>query len=352
MTPCAALASALLALAAPNAAPARVARSAPSGEDAGAPVPVAARAGASRTTPSRLSAAAAPDRVRLGEELVLTIDVRDAKQVRYELPADLSLGKDFDVVRTTTTRSEKDAEVETRFQIRALLFNLGENALADIPLRALTPEGEQRLVVPGPTVTGVGDLKDGDKPELQDIMPPVPVPVPRYTLLYVAGATLAAALLGLLIFRWLKSRPRRVQIAVAAPPLPAHVRALSALEALQREELPRHGRGKELFFRVSEILRDYLGERFGFAALDMTTAELLAALARVPTAGLDYARFEAFCREGDIVRFAKGEATSSRCKQAIEEAFVFVRATTPPGPLPARGATPSVPPGPGQGAAA
>jgi hypothetical protein len=240
---------------------------------------------------------------------------------------------EFVVVRVETTGAAKGDETVTRFAIRAALFDLGENRLADLELAVIGSPGAERLAVPGPTVTGLGDLKDDAQEQaLADIMPPVEVKVTRYTVLWVAAALIAGSLLALVAYRNLKARPRKARPAPPPPPrAPAHERALAALEELQREDLPARGCQKELHLRLSEILRDYLGERFGVAALDMTTEELLAALARTPTPGLDYPRFEALCREGDLVKFAKLVTTPTQCKVALEAGFAMVRATAPRG---------------------
>jgi hypothetical protein len=63
----------------------------------------------------------------------------------------------------------------------------------------------------------------------------------------------------------------------------------------------------------------------------MTTSELLTALQRTQTPGLDYPRFEQWCRDGDLVKFARLVPSPASCKQAIEDGFGFVRATMPPG---------------------
>lgn len=312
--------------------------SAPAAAQAPAPAPAPA------ATPHSVSAVATPDRVRLGETFQLTIEVRDSSEVRYELPPGLSLGKEFDVVKVDTEREKRGGETLTRFRITAAAFDLGEKTLGEVVLSATGPQGAATLAVPGPKVTGVGDLKDDEQAQLHEILPPVEVLVPRYTLLWLAAATLLATLAALFLWRWLKNRPKRTRLVVAPPRPPAHERALAALDALQREDLPAQGRHKELHFRLSEILRDYLGERFGFLALDMTTEELLATLRRLPTPGLEYARFESWCQAGDLVKYAKFEPSGAACKQAIEDGVAFVRATLP---------TASAPPArPSSGAAA
>jgi hypothetical protein len=314
---------------APAAAPAQAPQAAP----AQAPEAAAAAKPDStlpEATPHSFSAAAVPDKVKLGEQLLLTVEVRDQKSERYELTKDFGLGADFDLVKVDASRRDEGEETVTRFEIRAALFDLGEKKLPDIVLQVNGPSGARRLTVPGPTVTGVGVLDDNDaQAGLMDILPPVEVKVPHYGWLWALAGGLLAAALALLLWRWLKNRPRRIATAPPAPALPAHVRALQALESLQREDLPSQGRGKELFFRLSEILRGYLGERFGFDAIDMTTEELLGALTRMRTPGLDYARFEALCREGDLIRFAKTPATATDCKVALESAFALVHATAP-----------------------
>lgn len=318
----------------------------PQAEAQAAPKQAGAEAGEAlpEAAPRSFSAVAAPDKVKLGETFVLTVEVRDAKTERYELPKDFSLGKEYDLVDVAVSRESRGDETTTRFSIKAALFDLGEMRIPDLALDAIGPSGPKRLTVPGPPIVGVGLLGEDEQAELLDILPPVEVNVSDYTALYVLAAALAATTLLLLLLRWLKSRPKKAARAVPPPPPPpAHLRALRALEQLQREELPAQGRGKEFHFRLSEILRGYLGERFGFDALDRTTEELLAALTRLPTPGLDFARFEALCREGDLVKYAKAPATPSDCKVAIESAFSFVHATTPqpsgkPGAGPSQGA--------------
>jgi hypothetical protein len=280
-------------------------------------------------TPASATAVATPDKVRLGDSFTLTIEIHDASDVRYELPAELSLGKEFEIVKVTPSRATHGAETVTRFDVQVTMFDLGEKSLGDVVLSANGPGGASRLTVHAPKVTCVGDMKEDEQGDLSEILPPVDVMVPRYTLLWIVGATILATLAVLLLWRWLKGRPRRVKPVFVAPRAPAHERALAALEALQREDLPGQSRHKEFHFRLSEILRDYLGERFGFLALDMTTEELLATLERTSTPGLQYARFEAWCREGDLVKYARLPATGISCKQAIEDAFGFVHSTLP-----------------------
>src|SRR5262245_9688899 len=57
--------------------------------------------------------------------------------------------------------------------------------------------------------------------------------------------------------------------------------------------------------QVSAIAREYLGNRYGFLALDMTTSEILKTVRQLQPAGLDAAQVARFLAEADLVKFAK-----------------------------------------------
>ena len=301
----------------------------PAEASAGTPSPTAHLP---QATPRSLRAEVSPSQVRLGEPFTLTIEVTDQASERYELARDFTLGKEVDVLEIQPARTPLDGGLEaTRFTLRAALFELGERTLPALRLTATGPEGDKLLEIDGPKVTCVGAVAEGEEADFADILPPVRVGIPSYLVLWVLLAALAALGLffaGVRLFRRLRARPRK-----APPPRPLdplHVRALTALHALREEDLPGQGRTRELFFRLSEIERGYLGERYGFGALDMTTDELVAALGRLHTPGLDFGSFERHCREGDFVRFAKAPVPAAACKQALEDAVGLVQATTPP----------------------
>jgi hypothetical protein len=109
--------------------------------------------------------------------------------------------------------------------------------------------------------------------------------------------------------------------------------ALEALAALRREELARAGRVKEHYIRLTDIVRPYLERRFGVPALDLTTSEILAAIAgtggdtRALGEGTAKAELMRLLEEADLVKFARLEPPAPLAEGAIDRAADFVRET-------------------------
>ena len=64
------------------------------------------------------------------------------------------------------------------------------------------------------------------------------------------------------------------------PPRPAHEIALERLDRLGAYGFLENADNRPFYFAVSEIIRDYLGGRFGFDSLELTTDELMEELRR------------------------------------------------------------------------
>jgi hypothetical protein len=119
------------------------------------------------------------------------------------------------------------------------------------------------------------------------------------------GALLVGFGVGYLVRRWLAGRARDEGPYV--DPRPAHIIAYERLERLVAEDLPGQGEAKTFYFRLSEIVRDYLGRRYGFDGLEMTTQEVVNALGRQGEAaprGEAFLAVRDFLDETDLVKFA------------------------------------------------
>src|SRR5690606_30334931 len=113
------------------------------------------------------------------------------------------------------------------------------------------------------------------------------------------------------------------------PPRPPWEIALEALTRL-REERDRglDEAGIETWAdAVSDVVREYLGARYGFDGLESTTDELVASLhAREPSdARLEVVR--AFLRECDLVKFAKARLELHELDRLLDAATRIVHET-------------------------
>jgi hypothetical protein len=143
-----------------------------------------------------------------------------------------------------------------------------------------------------------------------------------------AVALAVGALVAVLATLWLR-RPRP-----APPPPPARPPwevAFEELYDLRHAGLVAEARFAEHFDRVSDIVRKYLGARFGFDGLESTTREVLSVLRRVnpPLESLD--SIETFLRQADLVKFAKTVPSAEDCELALTRAERIISTTLPEG---------------------
>lgn len=178
------------------------------------------------------------------------------------------------------------------------------------------------------------------KADVRDLKPQAEVPVSPWPWILLGLAVLALAS-G--VWWWLRWRKRpRAEIVPLAPPRPAHEVALESLSRLESRHLPVDGKFKEYHVQLSEILRRYLEDGFGVAALEETSEEILYDLDRHGFQAAFVTQVRALCEESDLVKFAKHEPTVEECVRSLEHVRDFVVRTIPgrmqlgvpePGPL-------------------
>jgi hypothetical protein len=130
------------------------------------------------------------------------------------------------------------------------------------------------------------------------------------------------------VARRLLARRRRLEEKPATAVEPDE-EALAHLAGLRRDAPWKRGEGRAAIFRLSEIVRGYLGWRLHFDALDMTSEEFLEVLGRRRLMGLDPAELTDEVRWEDLVKFAKLEPTEAECLRGIARAESLVRHTRP-----------------------
>lgn len=109
---------------------------------------------------------------------------------------------------------------------------------------------------------------------------------------------------------------------------PAHVIAFRELEKLKKEQLWQKGDTKIYYSRLTEIVRQYLENRFNVYSLEMTTSETLQALVRTGFKRDErYNRLKAVLTAADLVKFAKYRPDPDENERAFSDSWDFVSET-------------------------
>jgi hypothetical protein len=156
---------------------------------------------------------------------------------------------------------------------------------------------------------------------------PSPLPKPRPLIeenvpLEIALGVLAMMLLSAgLTALGLKVYKNRAALLRPKPVVPPHLQAFGRLTELERSGRLANETPRVVVAELSEILREYLGGRFRFYALDMTSTELLE---RVKALDLKHVRLDEvqrFTDTSDLVKFAGLPATP----EELVEMHLYVR---------------------------
>jgi hypothetical protein len=125
-----------------------------------------------------------------------------------------------------------------------------------------------------------------------------------------------------------KFKKSKTEVETAIDPDPAHVIAFRELEKLREDELWQKGEIKYYYTKLTEILRQYLENRFKVFSLELTTAETLEALIKTGfKKDGSYNLLKTVLTGADLVKFAKYNPEPSENETHFTNSWDFVLAT-------------------------
>jgi hypothetical protein len=164
------------------------------------------------------------------------------------------------------------------------------------------------------------------------VRPPLMIDFPTWVLVVAAG--LGLLLLGGIfygLYRWSRGYRARLPAKPVGPPLSEDEAALLALVELERSNSLSLGEYKKHAFRVSEILKVYIGARYQFDAPECTTQELFARLeALVAADPVQRRSLRALFEKLDQVKFTDHKPALPEASGFVADARQFVQGTRKP----------------------
>jgi hypothetical protein len=162
-----------------------------------------------------------------------------------------------------------------------------------------------------------------------DIIKPYKAPITIGEILpWILITTLIGVITWLVIRLLRKLKKSETGIGTYIPQEPAHVIAFRELERLKNDQLWQKGETKKYYTMLTEILRQYLENRFRVFSLELTTSETLDALIKTGfKKNGSYNDLKSVLTGADLVKFAKYNPLPAENDAHFQNSWNFVMAT-------------------------
>jgi len=266
----------------------------------------------------------------VGDAINLTVTAIGRRGVAVNLPSTVALDPFSVLDRKEAEQDLGDGKLRREFTLVVAAYEPGEVEIPPVEVTYLGKRGEVRSARTTPIAIKIASLIANEpEPALKDIAPPVAVRQQDLLLAYIAGGLLAAAIGALLTWMIVRRLRGRALQRPGPPPRPAHEIALEKLDRLGAYGFLENADNRPFYFAVSEVIREYLGARFGFDSLELTTDELVAELRRQASRELILGEVQGWLSTCDLVKFAKISPSASEARGTLETAILIVSSTRP-----------------------
>ena len=214
------------------------------------------------------------------------------------------------------------------------LYRTGEHSIPPFSLTCILLDGTEISAESVAIPVSVISVIDDDAADIRDLKEPVEIPgeAPWYFWMIAGLVLLAAAAAIFLYIRRRRNRDDSNGTAAEIERLPEEI-AREELDRLALKEWLVQGRVKTHYSALSEILRRYLSGRYGIAAMEYTTSELMAALNALHLGHEESRVVRVLFEECDMVKFARFTPESHRQSLSLREGREIVELTCPPAVL-------------------
>jgi uncharacterized membrane protein YraQ (UPF0718 family) len=151
----------------------------------------------------------------------------------------------------------------------------------------------------------------------------------RWYSAYIYGGIglLVAIIIAIFVARYYAKKRKEIVIEPEKPKIPAHITALASLEKIREEQVWKEEKIKEYYSSISEVIRQYIEERFNVFALESTTDEIMKAFRSQVVDKESKDKLQQILTLSDLVKFAKMFPIESEHVFSLQNAFDFVNTT-------------------------
>lgn len=280
--------------------------------------------------PVRAEARFEPAEVVVGDhlDLVLDVDVADGYEVAFpEITPEFANGylellKDNEVEEVAA----ESGRVGLRKRYRLIAFEEGEFSIDSVGVLYAREGVVDSAFVAEPLRLLVQTIPaDTTLESIHDVKAPMDAPVMLEEFGgYVLYSLFGLAVLASLIYMFTRLRRKTRKENIELPKEPAHVIAIRALEELHNRKLWQNHKYKEYYTHLSDILREYLSDRFGLSAMEMTSDEIIEALKGLTLSDKQRGGVTELLRESDLVKFAKYIPVEDSPEASYYKVYYFV----------------------------
>lgn len=288
-----------------------------------------------QVVPTTTKMSVSADSVMIGDTLRLNIEIE--KDVAQELSIvgfkDNKLTEKIEIVGMPVldTLSRTARHIKLRLSYLITSFDAGDYVLDKFPMLLGEKEPFDTVFAEGPVEFRVAtyqiDTLTQQPVDIRDVLdaPFQWAEVGQWLAenwWIVAAVIFGCAIIFVAIW-WYLRRKSKIEALNA---LPAHAKALMALEALHNKKMWQNGQMKEYFSLLTDILRIYIENRYKIGAMEMTSNEIIAAIKGENPEKL-LTPIGELLSLADLVKFAKLQPDAQSCETAYFDVYYYVEQT-------------------------
>jgi hypothetical protein len=269
----------------------------------------------------------------IGEKIQYTIRVTYKDEITLQMPEPSQQMGVFTVKgkgRVERSGRERDGYtvLEQSFLVDA--YKIGRQTIPALKIKYKGIQGEGEIATNEVVVDIRGIIKEGEPPaDIKDIIPPLDVPMSYKRLVLWIIAGIGGLSLGCIIYVFVnKFKNRQEKQEEAFIRKSPHEIAYELLEQLSRDDLIAKGLVKEYYYRITNIVRHYIEDRFGLLAPEHTTEEFLVEMARTNKLHDNHKQLMGkFLERCDMVKYAKYGPSKAEAEEVFSLAKRFIDET-------------------------
>lgn len=267
----------------------------------------------------------------VGDYINYSIEIRAEKDIQISIPFIRDSLKRVEIIKELTPQIKEEKNIKSStYGYTISYYDSAVVTLPPIAIRYKTSgNSEEKVVLSNPVTFTVHTVKVDQQAEIKDVKEPLTIPLDWKLISLIVLIVILVLVLVFYLYRRYKKKKAEQPIIKKIIRIPAHVRALTALDNLEREQLWQKGRIKEYHSSITGIIRGYFEERFKLPALELTTSEQIQKLSRVPSAKNILIITNEFLNNADLVKFARFQPLPSVNETMMKQAKEIINTTVP-----------------------